>query len=167
MAKPTKYATPICIGVSIAAFIGIVIGLLTKNPIWTIIFLLPAVVYEVYRTEGRSTKAASIGLLVVYILELILVLFRIEFDLAQYLGRTETYVASYRVPLGDLRVVGPAMMAVLSMVLYFRTRGKYTKWLAIIIFITSFAIVYTLDPEIFHTMIKMAFDQSGSKLLNF
>lgn len=154
MAKETKFATPICAGLTILALIGIIIGVTTKNPIWPMLFLLPTIAYEVYRTEGKSTKVASWGLLAIYILELVLLIGRINFDLASYLGVSSTYVSGYVVPLGDVRVVAPAIMAVLSVVLFVKTWGVYTKWLAAIIFATSFAIVYSLDPTIFQDLIR-------------
>jgi hypothetical protein len=40
-----------------------------------------------------------------------------------------------------------------------RTRGIYTKWLAVVIFITAFAIVYTLDPNVFKDLIKFAAEE--------
>lgn len=155
MAKPTAFATPICIGLMVLAAIGIVIGIATTNPIWPMILLLPTIGYEVYRTEGKSTKAASWGLLAIFVLELIFLIWKIDFDLGAYLGLSEAYVSGYAVPLGDVRVVAPAVMAVLAVVLFVRTWGVYTKWLAAIIFITSFAIVYSLDPNIFHELLRM------------
>jgi hypothetical protein len=154
MAKPYQHATLICIVLTILAFLGIVIGLLESNPLITIIFLFPAVIYEVYRTEGKSTKWASWGLLTVFIAEIILIVANVSFDLAEFLGTSKETVGGYAVPLGDIKVVGPAIMAILSLILFTRTRGRYTKWLAIIIFITSFVIVYTLDPTIFEELMR-------------
>ncbi|MFH0974495.1 MAG: hypothetical protein V1874_01790 [Spirochaetota bacterium] len=158
MPKPTKNAALICAVLSVLALIGIIIGLLRSSALIITIFLIPAVVYEVYRTEGESTKAASIILLVIFILEIVLLGFNINFDLAKFLGKSETYLLSYNVPLGDVKVVAPAVMAVLSVVLFLRTNGIYTKWLSVIIFITSFAIIYTVDPENFKTLLKIGTD---------
>jgi len=154
MAKPYQHATLICIVLTILAFLGIVIGLVESNPLITIIFLFPAVIYEVYRTEGKSTKWASWGLLTVFIAEIILIVANVSFDLAEFLGTSKETVGGYAVPLGDIKVVGPAIMAILSLILFTRTRGRYTKWLAVIIFITSFVIVYTLNPTIFEELIR-------------
>jgi hypothetical protein len=159
MAKPTKYATPICIVMSILAIIGIATGLIFKSPLFIIFFLLPTVIYEVYRTEGRSTKTSSILLLLVLIGEVILIIFKISFNLAEFLGDSEKYVGGYLVPLGDLRIIAPTIMAVLSVILFMRTRGVYTKWLAVIIFITAFALVYTIDPQAFSDLIKYATEE--------
>jgi len=59
--------------------------------------------------------------------------FNVSFDLAAFLGTTQESVAGYNIPLGDIKVVGPGIMAVLALILFIRTRGRYTKWLAIII----------------------------------
>lgn len=159
MAKPTKKAPLICTIVMIAALIGIILGLIFKSPIVIILFLLPTVGYEVYRTEGKSTKTSSIILLVVLIAELLLIIFNINFNIAEYLGTTEKYVGGYLVPLGDIKIVGPTIITVLSVVLFVRTYGVYTRWLAAIIFVTSFAIIYSIDPQAFSDLLKYATEQ--------
>lgn len=159
MAKPTKYATPICIVLSVIALIGIVLGLVLSSPITVMILLLPTVIYEVYRTEGKSTKASSVLLLIVLIAELLLVIFRIDFNLAEFLGESEKYIGGYLVPLGDIKMIGPTIMAVLSVILFVRTRGVYTKWLAVTIFITSFASIYILDPQAFQDLLKYGVEE--------
>ena len=166
MAKPYQHATLICVILSVIALIGIVIGIRNLNPLITIIFLLPTVVYEVYRTEGVSTKWASWGLLAIFIAELVLIIGRINYDLAKFFGTTSKYIGGYQVPLGDVKVVGPVIMAVLSIILFSRTRGRYTKWLAVIIFITSFVIVYALDPTIFKQLLRWGVN-IGLEQMNF
>lgn len=156
MAKPYKNATPICITLTIVAALGIIFGLIYSQPLIPIILLLPAAIYEVYRTEGKSTKAASWGMLGLLIAELVFVLFNISFDLAEFVGQSSTYIRGYKIPLGDVKVISPTAMAVLSVVLISNTRGRYTKWLAGIIFVTAFAIIYTLDPTLFQELIRMA-----------
>jgi len=164
MAKPYQHATSICIVLTILAFLGIVIGIFKSNPLITIIFLFPAVIYEVYRTEGKSTKWASWGLLGVLIAEVLLIVAKINFDLAEFLNTSKQTVGGYAVPLGDIKVVGPAIMAVLSLILFTRTRGRYTRWLAVIIFITSFVIVYTLDPTIFKELIRFGIKEGLNQI---
>jgi hypothetical protein len=159
MAKPTKYAPHICTGVMILALIGIVVGLITGNTLWIVFLLLPTAIYEAYRTEGKSTKASSLILVVVLILEIVLIIFNVDFNLAEYLGTSQKYIGGYLVPLGQLTIVGPSLMAVLSVILFVRTRGRFTKWLAVIIFITSFAIVYSIDPNVFSDLIKYAVEE--------
>jgi len=154
MAKPTQNATPICIGLSILALIGIVLGIWLKNPLLVIVFLLPTVGYEVYRTEGESTKWSSWLILIVIVLELIFVLFHINYNLASFFDESHFYVAGYLVPLGDIRTFAPIVIAIASVTLFIRTYGPYTKWLAIIIFVTIFVLIYTLNPEIFKILLK-------------
>ncbi|MGB9593337.1 MAG: hypothetical protein ACPL7R_04280 [Anaerolineae bacterium] len=164
MAKPTKHAGTICTILGIIALVGIVLGIVRSNPLITILLLIPTAVYEVYRTEGESTRWASWVLLIVLVAEVFLVALGIRFDLASFLGENERYVAGYEVPVGDVTVVGPAIMAVLALILIARTRGRYTKWLAGIILATSFAIVYAIDPTVFARWIRLAIDQ-GLNLL--
>lgn len=164
MAKPTKYADEICIGVTLLSIIGIFIGIISDMPLIIVILLLPAVVYEIYRTEGKSTKFASIGLGIVFILTLFMMIFNVSYDLSQYLNVDKKYIQGYEMPIGDIKLLGPSLMAVLSIVLFKNTRGKYTKWLSVVIIITSFAIVFALDSTIFGRFIQIAIDE-GSKLL--
>lgn len=159
MAKPTKYATLICTIVSVLALAGIVTGILMSKPLLIVIFLIPTAAYEVYRTEGPSTVWASWVLLIVLILEIVLIVANINFDLASFFGESEKVVAGYTVPLGDIKIAGPIVMAILSIILFVRTRGRYTKWLAAVIFVTCFAIVYAINPEIFKNLLGLAVDR--------
>lgn len=159
MAKPTKYATPICIVLSILALLGIILGLVFSNVLVVIFLLLPAVLYEAYRTEGRSTKSSSILLLLVLIALILLIIFKVNLNLADYLGTSEGYIGGYLVPFGDIKILAPTIMAVLSVILFIRTRGIYTRWLAVVIFITSFAIIYIIDPTIFSQLMKFGVEE--------
>ncbi len=159
MAKPTKYAPHICTAVTVLALIGIILGFIYSSAVITVIFLLPAAIYEAYRTEGRSTKAASLLLVVVLFLEIFLIFFEIDFNLAEYLGGTQQRIGGYLMPLGDIKVVGPSLVGVLSIILYARTRGIYTRWLAVTILATALAIIYLLDQEIFQQMLQMAVNE--------
>ncbi len=160
MAKPYKNATTICIVLTVVAGLGIVLGLIYSEPLIPIILLIPVAIYEVYRTEGKSTKAASWGMLALLVVELLFVVFGISFDLAAFLGRSSAHIRGYRVPFGDIKVISPALMAVLSLVLIANTRGRYTRWLAGIIFVTAFAIIYTVDPILFEELIKTAINEA-------
>ena len=157
MAKPTTYATPICLLLSILALIGIVVGVIDKNPLWVIILLLPAVGYEVYRTEGISTKWASWLLLALIIAEMICLVFNIKFDLATYLDQDYTYIGSTYLPFGELTTVFPMAMAALAIILFIRTNGIYTKWLSVIIFVSMIATVYIISPNGFQELIQSVF----------
>jgi len=163
MAKPTKYAGLICAIATVLAITGAILAFLNHNPLILLFLLLPAVAYEVYRTEGKSTKWASWVLAVIFGLEILLIAFNINFDLAGFLGKSETVVAGYNVPLGDIKIVGPTIIAILSVILFARTRGVYTKWLAVVIILASFCLIYIINPTVFQTLIKFAVDQGLEK----
>lgn len=164
MAKPTKYASLICTIVTVVAAIGILIGLFTGNTLTIVILLLPAAIYEVYRTEGDSTRAASAILLAVLIAEIVLILFNINFNVAEFLGTSQKEIGGYLVPLGDLKIVGPSVMAVLAIILFVKTYGVYTRWLAVTIFVTSFAIIYSIDPGVFMDLFKYAIQEGINQI---
>lgn len=158
-ARTRKIAPLLCAAASLLALLGIVLGLALDRPLWIVVLLLPTAVYEVIRTEGRSTKAASAVLLIVLLALAALLIFDISFDLAAFFGAGTQYVAGYRLPLADVKLVAPALMAILSIILFLRTWGVYTRWLAATIFITSFAIIYALDPEAFQSLLRLAIEE--------
>ncbi len=154
MAKPTKYAPHLCTIFMLIALVGIILGIVFSQPLITIILLLPTAFYQAYRTEGRSTKASSRILVVVLLAQIGLILFNININVAEFLGRDRQLIAGYWVPLGDLQIVGSTLVAVLAIILYTRTRGVFTRWLAAIIFVTSFAIIYLTDPVNFQELLS-------------
>ena len=164
MAKPTTYATPICLGLTLLTIVSIIIGVHYHNALIITLFLLPTVAYEAYRTEGETTRWASWVLLFLIIGELVMIIFKINFDLASFSFQNYAYVGGYFVPLGDVKIIAPGVMAVLSLILFFRTIGKYTNWLSVLIFVSSFVIVYTLDPNIFKSFLSSSIIQG---LFNF
>ncbi len=154
MAKPTKYADLICVVASVTVVLGIVLGLWLKSPIIITLALAPSVVYEVYRTEGESTRWASWVMLGVLLLELVLIVFRVSFDVAGLMGATQQNVAGYDVPLGDIKIVGPALMGVLSLILIVRTRGRYTRWLAVNVLVGVIALAFLLNPDVAQQLLR-------------
>lgn len=147
MARPTKYATPICVGLSIVALVGIVVGLVADSVMVPIVLLVPTVVYEAYRTEGRTTRWASWTMLVLLVGLIATRMLDVEFDLREIVGADVVRAGDREIPLGDLTVVLPAAMGALAIVLWTRTRGVYTRWLAAIVVVTSAAIVHLAAPE--------------------
>ena len=148
--------TDVCTLVTIIAIIGAFTGLAPKNHLWILFFLLPATIYESIRTqEGASTKFSSILLFVILVLEIFLIILNVNFDLAGFFGVEEKYIAGYTLPLGDIKIFGPLLLAILSTVLIFRTRGKYTKWLSIIIAIGSLVAIYLINPYFFQEALKL------------
>jgi len=154
MARPTKNATPICIGLSLLALVGIVVGLATSTPLVLVLVLIPVVAYEIYRVEGDSTRWASWGMGAVLLGLVVLTIVDISWNLAEWLGQDSADVGGYLVPLGDIKSVGAAMLGALAVVLFFRTRGIYTRWLAVIIFVTVAALVYVLSPDVFRDLLR-------------
>jgi hypothetical protein len=154
MARPTKNATAICLGLSVLAVIGIVIGLATSTPLVIVLTLVPTVAYEIYRVEGESTKWASWGMGAVLIALIAFLVFDVSWNLAEWLQQEEAEVGGYLVPLGDIKTLGAAMLGALAIVLFFRTRGIYTRWLAVIIFVSVAALVYGLNPDVFDDLLR-------------
>lgn len=156
MAKPTQNAPLYCALLTIITVIMAYVAFSTRNPLWIIVGLLPAVIYEAYRTqEGASTKSASILLLIILIAEIAIIVFKINFNLASFLGEENKYIGGYYLPLGDIKVFGPILTAILSVVLFFRTYGIFTKWLSIVICIGSLTAVYIIDPTFFQSVLKI------------
>ena len=164
VAKPYRHAGSICFVLTVLALFGAAVGIVRSSPLIAIICLLPTALYEVYRTEGESTKWASRLLLLVLAAEIVLIVDNVSFNVAEFLGSTEEMVAGYAVPLGDIKVVGPAIMVVLAVILFTRTRGRYTRWLAAIIFFSAFGILYALDPEIFETLVRFGVEEGLERI---
>lgn len=157
--KPTRRAPLICTLATVSAAIGILLGVLTGGPMWIVVMMLPAVVYEIYRTTGASTKWASWAMLGLLVVISVLIVFGISFDVAGFLGQESTEVAGQHVPLGDIQVLGPVLLAVVAVILAIRTAGVYTRWLAAIIFVSAFALIYVLNPEVFADLLRSTTQQ--------
>jgi hypothetical protein len=153
VAKPTKNAPKICVAVIAFMVLGLLVGLLTDQPLWAILGLLPVTIYEVYRTEGASTSWASWVLLAALVLLGVLLVFGIDLDLADLLGRSSETVAGYEVPLGPITMVAPLLMAVLCLILIVRTRGRYTRILAVSILVGAGGLIFILDPTVLGTLV--------------
>ena len=144
-----------------------IISELQQNTRTDIIFIITAIFLNLLAlginaaTAERSQEDTSllIVMFIVLILEIVLIAANINFDLASFFGESEKVVAGYTVPLGDIKIVGPIVIATLSIILFVRTRGRYTKWLAAVIFITCFTIVYAINPEIFKNLLGQAVDR--------
>lgn len=157
--KPWKYATLISIVVTVVAVIGLALGFMTGKVLWGIVLLLPTVVYEAYRTAGESTRWASWVMLILLLATVILVVLGINFDLRSLLGQQQATVAGQVVPLGDVKMVLPALMGVCALILLIRTRGRFTKWLALVIFVAAVVIVYQIDPLAMRELLRQGLRQ--------
>jgi hypothetical protein len=158
MAKSTKYAALICVVLTIVAAAGIAAGIWKSNVYLVIAGMLPAVIYEIYRTEGVTTKAASIGMLAVLVALCVMIAMKISFNLAPFLAK---WGISFAV---DAKLAGPVIIAVLAVILLRQTAGIYTKWLAIIIFVAAIALFYVLDPSIFSFLLKRGVEEGTKRI---
>ena len=140
-----KTANLICIIISAFTIIMLILGLLLKNPYFLIAGIVPAGIYEAWRTEGYYTKGASIAIVGLVILEILAILEIIKINLAQVLEQDQAYYGGYIFPLGDIKFVFPIVAVILSILLIYRTYGKYTKWLAVLLLITSVALLYLVN----------------------
>jgi hypothetical protein len=148
MAKPTKYAALICIILTAIAAAGFGIGIWQRSPLLAAIGLLPAVGYEAYRTEGRSTKLSSVLIVIVLIALIALIAFKVSFDLSPLLKQ---------IGVGgrwDAKLAGPVLLAVLSLLLLRRTEGIYTKWLAVVILLAAAGIFFLLDSALSGVLLR-------------
>ncbi len=135
----------ICTILTIFALLTVVLGFVFKNPYFVIAGILPVAIYEAWRTEGFFTKAASVGIVILVILEILAILNVFTINLAQTLQEEEAYLYGYYIQLGDIKFVFPAAAVVLSIVLIYYTYGKYTKWLSVLLLISSVALLYLIN----------------------
>jgi hypothetical protein len=131
-----------------------VAGVYMKNPLYIALGLLPAAAFQAYRTWGPLTRFASFLFLVMLIAEAVLIVMGINFDLGKFAVTTSRHAAAYNLPLGDIKVVMPLVMALLSLILVIRTAGPYTKWLSLIIITGSIFLVYILCPHQFPSLVE-------------
>lgn len=144
----------VCTIMTVLVIIALVVGFAIKSPLVIALFLLPVVAYEVYRTRGEFTTLSAWVILIVLIVEIILILFHINYDLGRFLNLDSTYVGGQYIPIGDVKILGPTLLAVFSIVLLIRTYGPYTKWLSILIFGSAFVMVYIMNPNIFNELLR-------------
>ena len=101
-----------------------------------------------------------IFLLIILVVEFILIVFKVNFDLSAFFGQESKYVAGYYLPMGDIKIFGPILAAILSVVLFFRTAGVYTKWLSVIICVGSLTAVYIMNPVFFQSILKIIINKT-------
>lgn len=142
-------ATPkiICVILTIVTLGTILLGLYFKNPYYIILGIFPAAIYEAIRTEGYYTKIASAGIAILVTLEILALRNVIHYNLATFFGQEQIYFSGYFLPLGDLIFVFPLIAIFLSLILAWRTYGQYTKWLAILLLLSSISLLYLINKE--------------------
>lgn len=156
MAKSTRNAVLICGVLTVIVAIGTAASIYWKQPLAIIIAALPAAAYELYRTEGFATRLASAGVLAVLVAEIVLIVGKIELNIARFVGK---YVGS--MPVVDAKLAGPVVIALLAVMLVRRTAGIYTKWLAIVLLGAAVALFYTLDPVLLSKFVKPALQEGA------
>lgn len=159
MPRSTEHALLICLVCTIITLAGFILGYFFHKPVIMVFFLLPAVIYEVYRTEGISTIWASWGMFAVLIAEVVLIYGNYNINLSGYASR---YIKG--LPFIDIKLAGPVLMAYFSYVLLRRTAGLYTKWLALVIFIGSAGLFLLLDPSLLAKLAGGKLDEQLKKL---
>lgn len=152
MAKEYKYASIICAGITCLAAAGIVVGIWNSKPLVTAVGIIPAILYEIYRTEGVFTRLASWMLLIVILAAIYGMYNNIMIDIVPYISKFIAFpVSSKLIPAA---LLAPVMLVVLAVFLFRRTAGIYTRWLAIVILITSIALFYCIDPGFIKNVIS-------------
>ena len=146
MPRASKHAGLICLILTLVVVAGAVCGYFLERPVILAFALLPAAFYELYRTEGRSTRICSVLLAVLLIAEIVVVLGSISFDLPAYL-RDAGVSTSLPQGLLTLRNALAALAALVCIPLFANSRGVYTRWLAVDGFVGSVALLYLLAPE--------------------
>lgn len=154
MAKPTRHAPMLTLVFALAAVAGLLIGYWRHSPLIAVLLLLPAALYEAYRTEGPSTRWSSAVLSIALVAEALAIWRHVDFNLATWLSSNGQTVADRWVPFGDIKVVFPALVAVLSLLLMARTRGRYTRWLAAVLLVGAVGVVYILDPTLLPSLFR-------------
>lgn len=137
----------ICGILTIITIATILLGFYLKNPFIIIVGIFPAAIYEAIRTEGYYTKIGSIIILLAVILEILALKGIIKFNLANFFNQETMYFSGYFITLGEISIIFPALAAIISIVLFFRTYGIYTKWLAILLLASSISLLYLVNKE--------------------
>jgi hypothetical protein len=145
MAKPVKHAGLTCLILTIVAAAGAAGGYFLALPVILVAALVPASIYELIRTEGASTRVASLLITVALAAEIIVLLAGIRVDLSSLL-RSLSLDSALPAALLNLPGILAVVAAILAVVLFTRTRGVYTKWLSVVVFVGSLVQLYLLAP---------------------
>jgi hypothetical protein len=164
MEKSNASALPICIGLTVLLAIGLAIGILKMLPVVIIVLVLPAAVYAVYETRSESSAWAAWLILVAAIVEIVLIIAKVNVNLTGTLRVNISYLGSQAVPFSDIKAALPIVMAILSGILFARTQSIYAKWAVALVLIGSLGTVYAIDPVIFQQLLKTGASQKGIEL---
>ncbi|MEW6526451.1 MAG: hypothetical protein AB1444_07295 [Spirochaetota bacterium] len=151
MAKEYQHAPIVCGSITVIAVIGCVIGIWLSMPIVIVLSIIPAIIYEIYRTEGVFTKIASWLALLVTIVALYVIYKNVMIDSIPFITKFISMPVSVKlVPAG---LIAPVVLVIIAVFLFKRTAGIYTRWLALVILLTSIALFYSLDPALIKSLL--------------
>jgi hypothetical protein len=125
-----------------------------SNALVVLTALLPTALYEACRIDGKYKRWLAIAVLALLVLEIVFIMANVKLDLAAGIGLTEKYRLGVEIPLADIKIIGPIIMAVLSMVLFIRTSESYSRWLSAVVLVATVAAMYILDPTIYSRMLR-------------
>ena len=152
MAKEYQHAPMICGVITIIAVLGIVVGIWKTMPIVVAVSIIPAIVYEIYRTEGVFTKLASWLALIVTIVALYVIYKNVVIDIVPFITKfIHLPMTAKLVPAG---LIAPVVLVIIAVYLFRRTAGIYTRWLAVVILVTSVALFYCIDPQMIKNLLS-------------
>lgn len=161
MAKEYRHAPTICGIITLIAILGIIAGIWKTMPIIVAFGIIPAIIYEIYRTEGVFTKIASWLALIVTIIALYVIYKNVMIDIIPFIKKFINVPVTVKlVPAG---LIVPVVLVIIAVYLFRRTAGIYTRLLAIVILITSVALFYTLDPQLLKNLLSTPEVQQNSK----
>jgi len=152
VAKEYQHAPMICGVITIIAILGIVVGIWKTMPIVVAVSIIPAIVYEIYRTEGVFTKLASWLALIVTIVALYVIYKNVVIDIVPFITKfIHLPMTAKLVPAG---LIAPVVLVIIAVYLFRRTAGIYTRWLAVVILVTSVALFYCIDPQMIKNLLS-------------
>ncbi|MGB4269995.1 MAG: hypothetical protein WBK20_12565 [Spirochaetota bacterium] len=152
MAKEYRHAPVICGIITLVAVAGIIAGIWKTMPIIVAFSIIPAIIYEIYRTEGVFTKIASWLALIVTIIALYVIHKNVMIDIIPFI--TKFISVPLTVKLVPAGLIAPVVLVILAVYLFRRTAGIYTRWLAVVILVTSIVLFYTLDPQLIKNLLS-------------
>jgi len=152
VAKEYRHAPMICGVITIIAILGIVVGIWKTMPIVVAVSIIPAIVYEIYRTEGVFTKLASWLALIVTVVALYVIYKNVVIDIVPFITKfIHLPMTAKLVPAG---LIAPVVLVIIAVYLFRRTAGIYTRWLAVVILVTSVALFYCIDPQMIKNLLS-------------
>ncbi|MCX8125104.1 MAG: hypothetical protein N3F66_13215 [Spirochaetes bacterium] len=121
MAKEYQHAPIICGIITVIAIVGSIIGIWQSIPLVIAIGIIPAIIYEVYRTEGVFTKIASWLALIVTMVALYVIHKNVIIDIVPFIKKfISISVKTIRMPAG---LVAPVVLVIIAVYLFRRTAG--------------------------------------------